>query len=86
MKTIENVEEDWTALANKHLRGARIMKVEYMTKNELEDNMWYKSPLCLLMKKPNGEQFWMYPSMDDEGNDGGSLFTTIKEYSYVPTI
>ena len=86
MKTIKNVEEHWTLLANKHLRGARIIKARYMTQDELDENMWYKSPLCLLMEKPNGKQFWMYPSMDDEGNDGGSLFTTIKDYSCAPTI
>tara|TARA_R100000988_G_scaffold103400_1_gene82169 strand:+ start:508 stop:762 length:255 start_codon:yes stop_codon:yes gene_type:complete len=83
---IKNVEKHWTDLAKKHLIGCQVIKVEYMKPKEVEDWMWYKAPLCLLMSKPNGEQFWMFPSMDDEGNDGGALFTTIEGYGCIPVL
>ena len=31
-------------------------------------------------KHLEGAKFWMYPTVDEEGNDGGALFTTIKDY------
>jgi len=80
-----SIENYWTNTAKKNLVGATVVKVEYMKKSEMNDMMWYKSPLCILMKKGN-EYFWIYPSADDEGNDGGALFTTIKEYSCAPTL
>ena len=84
MKT--NTETRWTDLAKKHLVGCKIVKVEYMSEDKVEKMMWYKSPLCILMENKNGESFWLYPSMDDEGNDGGALFTTIKGYETIPTL
>lgn len=81
-----NYAEKWTKEAKKNLVGSKIIKVEYMPKEELEEMMWYKSPLCMLMQRPNGTKFWMYPSADDEGNDGGAIFTTIKSYSCAPTL
>ena len=86
VKKAGSIKNYWTEKATKNLKGATIMKVEYMSSKELEDNMWYKSPVCLLMQRPNGTKFWIYPSMDDEGNDGGALFTTLKDYSCAPTL
>ena len=83
-KSIKEPNTFWTTNAIKHLRGARIMKVEYMSSKEVEDNMWYKSPLCLLLQKPDGTQFWMQSTSDDEGNDGGSYHTTLKDYPIIP--
>ena len=57
-----------------------------MGDKEVEDMMWYKSPLCMLLENPKGQKFWIYPSMDDEGNDGGALFTTIRDYPCAPVI
>tara|TARA_B100000459_G_C8585841_1_gene205494 strand:+ start:656 stop:910 length:255 start_codon:yes stop_codon:yes gene_type:complete len=81
-----NTETRWTDLAKKHLLGCKIIKVEYMSEEVVEDMMWYKSPLCMLMENKKGEKFWLYSSMDDEGNDGGALFTTIKGYETIPTL
>ena len=49
-----------------------------MHKEEADDWMWYDQPLALLMEK-NGKRFWMYPSADDEGNNGGALFCSGSE-------
>jgi len=83
---IKNVRQHWTKKAKDNLVGCKIVKVEYMPEKEVDDMMWYKSPLCMLLQRPNGTQFWIYPSMDDEGNDGGALFTTIKDYPCAPVI
>jgi len=83
---IKDVRKHWTKKAKDNLVGCKIVKVEYMPEKEVDDMMWYKSPLCILLQRPNGTQFWIYPSMDDEGNDGGALFTTIKDYPCAPVI
>ena len=57
-----------------------------MPQEEIDDMMWHRSPLCMLLKRKNGTMFWVYPSADDEGNDGGALFTTIKEYPCAPVL
>ena len=38
---------DWMILASKVLRDKTIVKVEYMTKGEAEQNGWSKRPLCI---------------------------------------
>ena len=81
-----NYADKWTKEAENNLVGCKVIKVEYMKDEELDDLMWYKSPLCMLMQRPNGTKFWMYPSADDEGNDGGAIFTTIKKYPCAPTL
>ena len=86
VKKAGSIENYWTNQAKSNLVGATIVKVEYMAKEETEDLMWFKSPLCILLKRKNGTMFWIYPSADDEGNEGGALFTTIKEYQCAPTL
>ena len=39
---------------------------------------WFHQPIALLLEK-DGAKFWVYPSSDDEGNDGGALFMNNKE-------
>jgi len=51
---------------------------------ETEEMGWYEQPVCLLLKKDN-KTFWVYPSRDDEGNDGGALFMSNKE-GVMPTL
>jgi|TARA_R110000787_G_scaffold106310_6_gene213982 hypothetical protein len=83
---MNKIETKWTELAKDNLVGCQILKVQYMSEKETDTMGWHKSPLCMLMSKPNGEQFWMYSSRDDEGNDGGALFTTIEDYDTIPTL
>lgn len=85
MKT-QNLTQRWTKKAKDNLVGCQILKVEYMSEKDREEMGWYKSPLCMLISKPSGERFWMYSSMDDEGNDAGALFTTIDGYETIPTL
>jgi hypothetical protein len=62
--------EHWTGLAQDQLVGRKIVKVRYMTKEEMSEWGWYHSPLILELD----DGTLLYPSRDDEGNDAGALF------------
>tara|TARA_R110000744_G_scaffold304368_1_gene412892 strand:- start:235 stop:492 length:258 start_codon:yes stop_codon:yes gene_type:complete len=76
------VEQYWTEKITKHLVGRKITKVEYIPTEEMEDNMWHKRPISILLD--NGH--WITPIMDDEGNDGGAMSTTFKDLGTIPVI
>ena len=76
------VEKYWTDLISKHLVGKTITKVEYIGDDEMEENMWYKKPIAICLDN----RHWLIPMMDDEGNDGGAIQTTISELETIPVI
>ena len=76
------VEKYWTDLITKKLVGRKITRVEYISSQECSDNMWYKRPIAILLD----DKDWIFPTMDDEGNDGGAIHTTIKELQIIPVI
>ena len=78
----EAVEKYWTDLISKHLVGRRITKVEYIGDDEMQENMWYKKPIAIQLDGTH----WLIPMMDDEGNDGGAIQTTISELETIPVI
>jgi hypothetical protein len=78
----QEVEKYWTKLITKHLVGRRITKVEYIGDDEMEENMWYKKPIAIQLDGTD----WLIPMMDDEGNDGGAIQTTISELETIPVI
>ena len=63
-------DAEWNKEAEKVLLNRKIVAVRYMTKAEAKKMGWYKRPVCFTLD--NGESLMV--SMDDEGNDGGSLF------------
>jgi len=75
----------WTELAQDLLLNGRIIKVQYLNNLELKEAGWYNSPVALLIRKGKKE-VWVYPMMDDEGNDGGALATTDKDLSTIPVL
>ncbi len=64
------VMEYWMNKINQVLKGRIIKSVRYLNDEEMELMGWYKRPICFELD--NGTL--CIPSMDDEGNDGGSLF------------
>ena len=78
----KETEKYWTDLVAKNLIGRTITKVEYIDEEEMKDNMWYKRPISILLDN----EHWITPMMDDEGNDGGAMCTTIKEIKTIPVI
>ena len=78
----ENIEKTWTQVAEKQLLGKKIVKVRYMSQAEADSMGWYKRPVVFQLDDGN----LIYPSMDDEGNDGGALFTNSKSEPTLPVI
>lgn len=83
MKTIQS---HWNKKANEMLKGCKIIKCEYLSKEECEREFWDNSSLSILLEK-NGKLFWVVVSQDDEGNDGGALFVhTHDSFETLPRI
>ena len=70
----------WKQRAEKTLLGKKITAVRWMTDEEAEDIGWYSRPLCIELD----HYLWIFSSMDDEGNNGGALFTTHKNENGFP--
>ena len=64
------MEKHWNEFAKKHLVGKRIGSVRYMSKEEAKEMGWHSRPLAIIFTDGS----FIFPSMDDEGNDGGTLF------------
>ena len=64
------MEKHWNEFAKKHLVGKRIASVRYMSKEEADQMGWHSRPLAIIFTDGS----FIFPSMDDEGNDGGTLF------------
>lgn len=75
-------QQKWTEVASDLLLNRKIVKVRYMEQSEADDMGWYSRPVAFLLD--NG--IWVFPSADDEGNNGGSLFTTDSNNSVLPVL
>ena len=73
---------NWQKFARDTLVGKKIIKVEYMSEKLAEEQGWYRRPIQILLN----DGTWLTPSQDDEGNDGGSLFTNSKDLPTIPVI
>tara|TARA_Y100000004_G_C8956028_1_gene430876 strand:- start:4532 stop:4765 length:234 start_codon:yes stop_codon:yes gene_type:complete len=62
-------KKEWTKKAEKLLLNRKIVKVEWMGKNEADNIGWSSKPVCILLDN----DMWIFPMADDEGNDGGAL-------------
>jgi hypothetical protein len=78
----KKVTDYWNKLAQKLLLGRKITQVRYMTDKEVKDHYWTYSPVCIQLDN----EVWMYPSMDDEGNEAGALFTTDNKTVCLPVM
>ena len=68
---MENIIKKWTNHANKQLKGKTIQGVRYMTDEEINDFMWFRKSVVIQFT----DGTIMLPQSDDEGNDGGALWT-----------
>ena len=78
----KELKTEWGRRATKHLVGKKIVQVRYLNKKEMDDLGWDQIPLVMFFNDGS----YMFPSQDDEGNDGGSLFTSFKDLSVIPVI
>lgn len=68
--------------AKKLLQGRTITDVRYLSTEEAKELMWDKK--CIVLHLDDGNL--IYPSMDDEGNNGGALFTNDDNVPVIGTI
>ena len=78
----KKMRKDWQDKAEKILVGRKIVEVEWFSDEEAEKYMWYSKPIAMLLD----DVTWIFPSADDEGNNGGALFTTSKIESCLPVM
>lgn len=76
------LEEVWRHVTLEFLKHKTIADIRYMTDEEAEHYGWLEKPLVIFFLDGN----FLIPSRDDEGNDGGSLFTSWEELPTIPTI
>lgn len=62
-------KNDWQKKAEELLLGRKIVEIEWMSSDEVDDTEWHSAPICL--KLDDGS--YIFPLRDNEGNDGGSL-------------
>mgnify|MGYP003312606851 FL=1 len=79
---IKDTRKYWTNKVDNFLVGRTIVKIEYMPNEEVEDMMWYKTPVVIHLDDGG----MLIPSMDDEGNDGGAILTNYEELGTIPVI
>lgn len=82
MENEMDYQAKWTEIASDLLLNRKIVKVRYMEQAEADDMGWYSRPVAFLLD--NG--VWVFPSADDEGNNGGALFTTDRNNSVLPVL
>ena len=64
------------------LLGRTITSVRYMNDSEANQRMWDSKPLIIELDT----DYIIYPSKDDEGNNGGSIFTGDEVNYTLPTL
>ena len=77
------LREYWGNLASNFLVGKTIRRVRYLDDREREDIAWAKSTIVIEFT----DGHWIVPMTDDEGNDGGAMWTSSQsELNVIPTI
>ena len=71
----------WQNLVNKHLVGRKIVIVEWLSPKETKRLFGWSFQPCEI-HLDNGTV--LTPSADDDGNESGSIFTTITELGVIP--
>ena len=87
VKKIEDIEysKDWWAKkVADHLVGRKIIKIEYMDKQETKSMGWHHSAINIHLDNNGGTPIIISPMQDDEGNGAGSMVTNIKDLEIIP--
>lgn len=79
---MSNEPYDWLGEARKALLGRTITKVQYMSKDDAECNYWWKRPLIIQFDDGS----FIIPMSDDEGNEGGALWSSVKGLETIPVM
>lgn len=82
MNTTESPRSRWTRAAQETLVGRKIVAARYMGTDEAARLGWYAR--AVIFELDNG--VLVFPSMDDEGNGAGALFTTDPNHDTLPVL
>ena len=82
MKDMKDWDMHWLTEAKEQLLNRKIVNVRYMTREEAQDMDWYCRPVVMVLDDGN----LIYPSCDDEGNNGGALFTNNQANPVLPVL
>jgi len=77
-----DIANKWNKKVGDFLIGKTIKSVRYMTDKEMNDFMWHKKPVVIDFTDGS----WIIPQSDDEGNNGGALYTSDEKLAVIPTI
>lgn len=77
-----NIIGRWEAKCNAALVGKCIRYVAYLNEDEQKELGLYRKPLIIFFT----DGTIMYPSVDEEGNDAGALFTNISGLEVIPRL
>ena len=72
----------WNDRISKILVGRKIIKVEYTSEENANEQGWDSRPVQIQLD--NG--IWLTPTSDDEGNNGGAIHTNLKDNSVIPVL
>ena len=78
----KDMTNHWNKKVSDFLIGKTIKSVRYMTNEEMEDFMWYRKPVIIDFTDGS----WIIPQSDDEGNNGGALYTSDEKLGVIPAI
>ena len=68
---------NWEKRIQKLLLNKKIVKVQYMSKQESQENYWNTQPIQIMLD----DGTWLTPMQDDEGNDGGAISMSSNVFS-----
>jgi len=63
-------QASWVKYGEDRLLGRKIVRVRFLSVEEREEAGWSCRPVVIHLD----DGTYLYPSRDDEGNDGGALF------------
>ena len=82
MGIIQNPEQHWEKAAQDLLVGRTIVAARYLYSREAERLGW--NTRSVIFELDDGTLLW--PSMDDEGNGAGAMFTTDRDRPTLPVL
>ncbi|MEY4263469.1 MAG: hypothetical protein RL373_37 [Pseudomonadota bacterium] len=79
---MKDYEMHWLTEAKEQLLGRKIVDVRYMSQEEADDLDWTERPVVFHLDDGN----LIFASADDEGNNGGALFTNNQANPVLPVL
>ena len=78
----DEITKKWEDRFSVVLAGKTIKSVRYLYTVEKRDLGWFKKTLVIFFTDGS----FIFPSSDNEGNDAGAFFTSIRDMEVIPTL